>query len=224
MLELAPSPANGRAPTFLFIGAHSDDIEIGCGGTAMQLARAYPRAKFLWVVLGASGARVAEAKRGARFALGAKADATVVVEGFRDGFFPADFAAIKGFFETLKQLPAPDVIFTHQREDLHQDHRVTSELTWNTFRNQLILEYEIPKWDGGLGSPSCFVPLSAATLRRKTALLMKVYATQRARRWFTASTFEGLARLRGIECNAPDGYAEAFYARKFVLGTSGGMK
>lgn len=221
MLELALGTARNRAPTFLFIGAHSDDIEIGCGGTAMQLARAYPRAKFHWVVLGASGARAAEARRGARLALGPRADATVLVESFRDGFFPADFTAIKSFYETLKRLPPPDAIFTHQREDLHQDHRVASELTWNTFRNHLILEYEIPKWDGGLGSPACFVPLSAATLRRKVTLLMKVYATQRTRAWFTPSTFEGLARLRGIECNAPDGYAEAFYARKLVLGTTG---
>lgn len=224
MLDLLFNLPARRAPTFLFLGAHSDDIEIGCGGTVVELLSAYPRAHVHWVVLGATGPRVDEARRGARLLLGSARRGGIRIEGFRDGFFPAEIARIKGYFETLKAAVRPDVIFTHQREDLHQDHRVVSELTWNTFRDHLVLEYEIPKYDGGLGSPSAFVPLSARAVRRKVELLTKVYATQRSKRWFTRSTFEGLMRLRGIECNAPEGYAEAFYARKVVLGRPGSAK
>lgn len=219
MIDLGFTLPRGRSPEFLFLGAHSDDIEIGCGGTAIELLRRYPRARVHWVVFGARGERVREARRAARLVLGRERAANVAVRDFRDGFFPADIAAIKEYFEELKRSIAPDVIFTHQREDLHQDHRVVAELTWNTWRNHFVLEYEIPKYDGGLGSPSAFVPLRASTLKRKCEILERAFATQRSRRWFTTETFMGLARLRGIECNAPEGYAEAFYARKVVLAT-----
>jgi LmbE family N-acetylglucosaminyl deacetylase len=224
MLDWLPNLPRGRAPTLLFLGAHSDDIEIGCGGAVLQLLRAYPRARVHWIVLGARGERVREAKRGARAILGRDARAEVVVEAFRDGFFPPELGAVKEYFEQLKRRVSPDLIFTHCGADLHQDHRVVSELTWNTFRDHAILEYEIPKFDGGLGSPCVFVPLPSAILRRKVAVLMRTYASQRSKRWFTPATFEALARLRGVECNAPDGYAEAFYARKIVLGRPGGAR
>ena len=137
---------------------------------------------------------------------------------FRGAFFPAEAPAIKEYFEELKAAISPDVVFAHCREELHQDHRIVGELTWNTFRNHLVLEYEIPKYDGGLGSPSVFVPLTRSTVRRKVEVLMKAFRSQHSKSWFTPETFQGLMRLRGIECNAPDGYAEAFYSRKLVLG------
>jgi len=218
MLSLDLQLPRRRPPVILFIGAHSDDIEIGCGGTVQELLRRYPRAQVHWVVLNGEEIRDREASDSARLLLGRAFRAhNVRIANFRGSYFPAEFAAIKDYFETLKSIQ-PDVVFTHCREELHQDHRVVGEITWNTFRNHVVLEYEIPKFDGGLGSPSVFVPLTAAMVRRKVAHLMKVFATQRSRRWFTPSTFEGLMRLRGIECNAPSGYAEAFYSRKLMFG------
>lgn len=218
MLNLALNLPRGRAPTLLFIGAHCDDIEIGCGGTVIELLRRYPRAKVHWVVVGSDENRAKEARVAAGRLLTPARSPNVVIERFRDGFFPSVTAEIKTFFEKLKREVKPDVIFTHFRDDLHQDHRVIGELTWNTFRDHLILEYEIPKYDGGLGSPSVFVPLSAATVRRKLAVVMAAFPSQLQKRWFTPDTFLGLMRLRGIESNAPSGHAEAFYARKVVMG------
>lgn len=201
----------------LCLGAHSDDIEIGCGGTLLQLAKTRPRPEFRWVVWSAVGARASEAKRGARGFLGPSAGEAVRLHEFRDGYFPAQFAAIKDSFETLASEFKPDIVFTHARDDRHQDHRVISDLTWNTFRNQLILEYEIPKWDGDLGQPNLYVPVSRNAALRKTRALIKVFGTQRSKDWFSEETFLGLMRLRGMECRATDGYAEAFGARKIVL-------
>jgi LmbE family N-acetylglucosaminyl deacetylase len=218
MTPLSPELGRGRAPGILLIGAHADDIEIGCGGTVQWLLEKYPKARITWVVLSASKAREAEARRAARRLLARALAPKVIVAGFRDAYFPAQFEKVKEFFDDLKRQVQPDIVFTHQREDLHQDHRVVGELTWNSFRDHLILEYEIPKFDGGLGSPSVFVPLTRAQVQRKIRLLMSVYGTQRSKRWFTEETFAGLMRLRGIECNAPAGYAEAFYGRKLLLG------
>lgn len=201
----------------LCIGAHSDDIEIGCGATLLTLARLRPRPQFRWVVWSAAGQREREAKRGARKFLGTVATEAVRVHAFRDGYFPAQFAAIKDAFENLAREFRPDIVFTHARDDRHQDHRVVSDLTWNTFRNQLILEYEIPKWDGDVGRPNLYVPVSQATARRKARGLLSVFGTQRSKDWFSEETFLGLMRLRGVECRASDGYAEAFYARKITL-------
>jgi LmbE family N-acetylglucosaminyl deacetylase len=220
MIGFEPHLAAGRNPELLFIGAHSDDIEIGCGGTAIQLAARYPRALMHWVVLGAPGERATEARRAARLMRGGKRAGELLVCDFMDGYFPTQSAAIKDFFESLKPRMRPDAIFTHQRDDLHQDHRLVGELTWNTFRDHAIFEYEIPKYDGGMGTPNCYVPLRTATLARKCQVLESVFASQRKRQWFTADTFRGLARVRGIECNAPDGHAEAFYARKLVWGVN----
>jgi LmbE family N-acetylglucosaminyl deacetylase len=207
----------GKAPTFLFVGAHCDDIEIGCGGTALRLAREYVGAKIHWVVLSSGDDRAREAQRAVSSMFGAGVDTSVVIKDFRTSYFPAEFVALKDFFEELKASIRPDAVFTHCKDDLHQDHRIVAELSWNTFRDHLILEYEIPKYDGGLGSPSVFVPLAAADVQRKVDILMDVYATQRSKQWFTPDMFKGLMRLRGIECNAPEGFAEAFYSRKMRL-------
>jgi LmbE family N-acetylglucosaminyl deacetylase len=168
-------------------------------------------------VWSANGARASEAQRGARKFLGPSAREVVQLHDFRDGYFPAHFAAIKDSFESLARDFKPDIVFTHSRHDRHQDHRVISDLTWNTFRDQLILEYEIPKWDGDLGEPNCYVPVSKRVAVRKARALVSVFGTQRAKDWFSEETFLGLMRLRGIECRATDGYAEAFTARKAVL-------
>ena len=208
----------GRAPSFLFIGAHCDDIEIGAGGTVLELLRHHPDALVHWVVLSSGTERAKEARQAAKLMLRGVKNATVEVLDFRGSYFPTEAPLIKDFFEGLKARVSPDVIFAHYRDDLHQDHRIVGELVWNTFRNHMVLEYEIPKYDGGLGSPSVFVPISAANVKRKVDVLMKVFKTQHSRSWFTPETFTALMRLRGIECNAPSGYAEAFYARKLVLG------
>jgi LmbE family N-acetylglucosaminyl deacetylase len=206
----------GRAPRVMFIGAHADDIEIGCGGTVIELLRRHPDAQVHWCVLSAEGPRRAEARHAARALLRGSRGAVLDLQDFRGAHFPVEWAAIKAHFESLKAF-RPDLVFCHDREDLHQDHRIVGELAWNTFRDHVVLEYEIPKYDGGLRQPSLFVNLGARTRRRKIDLLMKAFPSQHARQWFTPSTFEGLMRLRGIECNAPDGHAEAFTARKLTL-------
>jgi LmbE family N-acetylglucosaminyl deacetylase len=218
MIDLGLNLPGGRAPVLLFLGAHCDDIEIGCGGTVVELLDAHPDAQVHWVVLSSGAVREREARSAARKLLRRAVEPRVVVKDFRGAYFPSEAVAIKEYFEELKTSVVPDVIFTHQRDDLHQDHRIVGELTWNTWRNHFILEYEIAKYDGGLGSPPVFMPLRAATMRRKVDLLMKEFRSQLDKQWFTPSTFEGLMRLRGIECNAPAGYAEAFYCRKLVLG------
>jgi LmbE family N-acetylglucosaminyl deacetylase len=218
MLDLRLNLPGDRGPCLLFFGAHCDDIEIGCGGAVIELLSQYRNAEVHWVVLSSNDARAKEARRAARMLLRGAGSVNLVIKQFRESFFPSEYPALKGFFEEIKRSVSPDVVFVHSREDLHQDHRVLGELAWNTFRDHLVLEYEIPKFDGGLGSPSVFMPLSHAVVRRKVEVLMKVFGTQRSKRWFTPATFEGLMRLRGIECNAPDGYAEAFYSRKLVLG------
>ena len=201
----------------LAIGCHADDIEIGCGGTLLRLAATYPQAEVLWVVLSADGARAEEARRSAEEFTAGFSSAKVLFGGFRDSFLPYAGGEVKEFFETLKDKIAPDVIFTHQRGDLHQDHRLACELTWNTFRNHLVLEYEVPKYDGDLGAPNVFVHLDGSIVRRKIELLLGHFGSQADRRWFTEDLFRALLRLRGMESNSPSGDAEAFYSRKLVL-------
>lgn len=218
MIELALAGRAGSPLRVLCLGAHSDDIEIGCGGTVLKLVRDHPDASFHWVVFGADEpARAREAERGASLFLRGIRRKKVVIKDFPSSFFPYSGKEIKRTFESLKSEFSPDVIFTHFREDLHQDHRVICELTWNTFRNHFILEYEIPKYDGDLGSPNFFVHLDAASARRKTGYLLKTFRTQRSRPWFDAATFQGLLRIRGVESAAPGKYAEGFYCRKAVL-------
>jgi LmbE family N-acetylglucosaminyl deacetylase len=198
----------------LCLGAHCDDLEIGCGATVLKLIGSDPATVFRWVVFGSSEERAQEGIESARRFLNDAAQKEISVEHFRDGFFPYVGGAIKEYFEELKRAFSPDLIFTHYRHDLHQDHRLISELTWNTFRDHLILEYEIPKYDGDLGSPNCFVQLDDATCRRKVDLIISGFQTQKNRQWFTADTFYSLLRLRGIEAGASAKYAEAFYCRK----------
>lgn len=216
MIELNWSKNLRRPFTILCLGAHSDDIEIGCGATLLQLGRNETKPKFHWVVMTGNGARQAEAQRAAEeFTDGCERQ--VHLKGFRDGYLPYDGGQVKDFFEELKSRVNPDLIFTHWRGDAHQDHRLISELTWNTFRNHLILEYEIPKLDGDLGRPNTFVPLQDWAFRQKVSNLSTIFESQRSKPWFSNDTFLGLMRLRGMESNAPSGYAEAFYTRKIVI-------
>lgn len=207
----------GEPLRILCLGAHSDDIEIGCGGAILRLLQEQRDIEVTWVVFGATGQRVHEASRGAALFLEQAAQKTVVVKGFRDGFFPYIGAEIKEYFEQLKQECSPDIVFTHYRQDRHQDHRVISDLTWNTFRSHFILEYEIPKYDGDLGNPNFYVRLDEATCARKVAHLIATFQTQGNKHWFTEDTFFSLCRLRGIEANVPAKYAEAFYCRKATV-------
>jgi LmbE family N-acetylglucosaminyl deacetylase len=202
--------------TILCVGAHCDDIEIGCGGTLLHLKTAFPRLRFHWAVLSASGLRGQEAVKGAQlFTAGCEKE--VVLKDHRDGFLPYSGGKVKDFFEELKGQVIPDLIFTHWRGDAHQDHRLVSELTWNTFRDHLILEYEVPKYDGDVGRPNLFVPLEAPLYERKVDYLFEAFASQQDKPWFDRRTFLGLMRIRGMESNSASGYAEAFHARKIVV-------
>ena len=207
--------ADGGAPKrVLALGAHSDDIEIGCGGTILRLVSEYPDLEVLWVVFAATPERAAEARSSACAFLAGVAGSKVIVRDYRDGYLPFSAEPVKAEFEALKAQFSPDLIFTHYRDDRHQDHRLVSDLTWNTWRDHLILEYEIPKYDGDFGSPNCFGALHAATLDRKIALLVEHFPSQATRSWFTADLFRAVARLRGMECAAPASFAEGFYVRK----------
>ena len=201
----------------LCIGAHCDDIEIGCGGTLLSLLERYRGAQVAWVVMGSTAVRARELRASARRFLRRAGNAEVLVHQFRDGFFPAQYAAVKEAFESLKRLPDPDLIFSHHRADLHQDHRVIAELTWNTFRSHLVMEYEIPKYEGDLTTPSAYVALTRAQVERKISILCSCYRTQRAKRWFDEETFRGLMRVRGVESGGESGWAEGFHLSKFLL-------
>lgn len=214
MLTLGASQPIRR---LLVIGAHSDDIEIGCGGTLLRLLRDCPSVEVTWVVMSASAERVAEARSSAEAMLAGVPHAEIVIDTFRDGFLPYAGEAVKDRFETLKQPHQPDLILTHFGRDAHQDHRLVSELTWNTFRDHLILEYEIPKYDGDMSAPNFFVRLDEEFVVGKIAHLLRHFPSQLSRRWFTEDLFRSLMRLRGMECNAPSRYAEAFYCRKVVI-------
>jgi LmbE family N-acetylglucosaminyl deacetylase len=205
----------------LVIGSHADDAEIGCGGTVLTLTRSYPDLEVDWVVLAASGERVEEARASAQAFLADAGASRVEVHGFRDGFLPYVGGEVKELFEQLKGRVDPQVVFTHTRHDLHQDHRLACELTWNTFRNHLILEYEIPKVDGDLGRPNVFVPLTEAIVEKKLALLERHFLSQAQKHWFDRDTFSGIMRLRGLEAVAPDKFAEAFTCRKLVVAPDG---
>jgi len=200
----------------LCLGAHCDDLEIGCGGTMLRLVGAPCPPAFTWVVFASSPTREAEALHSAERMLRGAAGARVVIKKFRDGFLPYEAAPVKEVFEELKGMVTPDLVFTHYRHDLHQDHRLISDLTWNTFRDHLIVEYEIPKYDGDLGAPNFFVPLEEPLWRRKIEIILSSFRSQHGKHWFSEDLFRSLLRLRGMECNAPGGHAEAFYCRKLV--------
>lgn len=215
MLELELSQQSNRPKKFLFLGAHCDDIEIGCGGAILQLAASYPEAEVHWVVFSGNDIRIEETRMAANMFAGDQVK--ISCRNFRNSFFPSETVSIKEFFEEIKQDFEPDVIFTHFRDDFHQDHRVISELTWNTFRSHLILEYEIPKYDSDMGNPSVFLPLTKSDAEQKAQIIMQAFVSQHHRQWFSADTFLALLRLRGIQCNAAEGYAEAYFSRKLTL-------
>jgi LmbE family N-acetylglucosaminyl deacetylase len=205
----------------LCLGAHSDDIEIGCGGTLLDLLAKRPDTRVHWVVLSARGPREAEARASAERFLAGAGEREIILGQFRDGYLPFEGSEVKDFFEGLKELGSPDLIFTHYRHDLHQDHRMVCDLAWNTFRNHLILEYEIPKYDGDMGAPNLFAPLSREICDEKIAVILESFGSQADRYWFTDDTFRSLLRLRGVEARSQTGFAEAFYARKTTVDWAG---
>ena len=217
MLSLQRAFADKAIKNVLCIGAHCDDIEIGCGGTILRLLAHNEGIHVDWVVLSADEVRAAEARSAAETLLEGAASAHVRIEGFRESYFPYHGADVKGYFDRLGSEITPDLILTHHGSDLHQDHRLVAELTWNTWRDHLILEYEIPKYDGDLGRPNVFVSLEQAQCEHKVDTLMKSFPSQKSRYWFTDDTFWGLLRVRGVEARAPSGFAEGFYCRKLVL-------
>lgn len=206
-----------KEQSFLFIGAHCDDIEIGCGGSVIQLAAQNPTAQFHWVVLSSTPDREQEAIKSAEKLLADVKNKTIEIKQFEGSVFPYIGREIKTYFEELKSKVNPDLIFTHYRHDLHQDHRITAEITWNTFRNHTILEYEIPKYDGDLASPNVFIPLSEEQYKSKIDHLMSHFDSQKNRQWYTRETFLATMRIRGIESNADSGYAEGFYGKKLLI-------
>ncbi len=216
MIKLELGKNSSNAITVLCLGAHSDDIEIGCGGTLLHLTKLFPKLRFHWVVLSALGARGTEAAKAAEL-FTAGHEKVIMLQQFRDGYLPHNGSAVKDFFEQLKGQVNPDLIFTHWRGDAHQDHRLVNELTWNTFRNHLILEYEIPKYDGDFGRPNVFVPLESPLHEAKVDYLFQAFASQSGKAWFDRATFLGLMRIRGMEANSASGYAEAFYCHKLLL-------
>jgi LmbE family N-acetylglucosaminyl deacetylase len=201
----------------LCLGAHSDDIEIGCGGSILRLLSDYKNTEVRWVIFSSSEERACEAAESAELFLQMAVRKSIVIKTFRDGFFPYVGTAIKEYFEEIKEEFIPDIIFTHYHADSHQDHRLISELTWNTFRNNLILEYEIIKYDGDLGNPGLFIHLSDDICRKKIDYILRSFRSQLGRGWFTEDSFKSILRIRGIESNAPQKYSEAFYCRKIVF-------
>jgi len=214
MLELILDTDKRRALRILCVGAHCDDIEIGCGATLRGLQRNGRKALIDWVVLSGTSKRRGETERAMRLLVRPACRGQLQFGDFPDGRFPAAYSLIKDSFELLKCRPAPDLIFCHERADRHQDHRIVNEMTWNTFRDHVILEYEIPKWDGGLGQPNVYVPIDARDAEAKVTSLMRAHRSQSAKHWFTRETFLAMLRLRGLECRSPSGYAEAFHGRK----------
>jgi LmbE family N-acetylglucosaminyl deacetylase len=213
-LQLA---APGERLSVLCLGAHADDVEIGAGATILGMQERGIRLHVHWCVLSADGERESEARASASDFLAEAASAVVEIQTFKDSYFPEQGDAIKSWFAGLRERVDPDLIFTHRRGDAHQDHRHVCRLTWNTFRDHCILEYEIPKWDGDIGQPNLYVPVSARAIQRKIELLSSHFGSQRSKQWFDAETFLGLARLRGMECRAPERYAEAFVGRKLIF-------
>ncbi|BDI14792.1 GlcNAc-PI de-N-acetylase [Nostoc cf. commune SO-36] len=217
MIQLSFNKTEESEYRILCLGSHCDDIEIGCGGTILKLIENYQYVVIYWVVFSSNEQRAQEATISANLFLKEIPVKKIIIKSFRDGFLPFEGIKVKECFEQLKQEFAPDIIFTHHRDDRHQDHRLISDLTWNTFRNHLILEYEIPKYDGDLGIPNFFVHLDEEFCRRKIQYILEAFHTQNTKQWFTEDTFRSILRIRGIESNSPSKYAEAFYCRKIFF-------
>lgn len=209
--------AESARPKLLCLGAHSDDLEIGAGATILHFAKRHAKGEITWVVFSGVGERRDEATLSAGHFTAGFSRRSIEIHDFADGFFPYQGERIKAVFEKLKHDLQPDIVFTHFREDLHQDHRMISDLTWQTFRDHLILEYEIPKYDGDVGRPNLFVPISDECRKQKIAALQKYFGTQRNKNWFSEETFNAIMRLRGVESRSSTGYAEAFYCRKVLI-------
>jgi LmbE family N-acetylglucosaminyl deacetylase len=213
MLDLVLK-APERTARILCLGAHCDDIEIGCGGSLLHLQES-ASVHIDWVVCSGTQQRGEETRAAMLRLVAPEARGELILGEFRDGFFPSSHAQLKDFIESVKRrLQPPDLILCHEREDRHQDHRMVNELVWNTFRDHVVLEYEIPKWDGGLGQPNLYVPVTEAQARAKVAALLESHHSQLQKDWFNTETFMALLRLRGIESRSPSGYAEGFHARK----------
>ena len=211
-------PALSSAKTVLCLGAHSDDIEIGCGGVLLELIHQNPSVNIHWVVLSGDSSRAREARLSAeQFLAAGTGKHDIQLKEFRDSYFPTQWESIKDYFHELSRDIQPDLIFTHRRDDAHQDHRVVSELTWCAFRRHLVFEYEIPKYEGDLGQPNVFIPVEKERVRQKTDLLIECFGSQRQKYWFDAETFNAMLRLRGLEANSRSGYAEAFHCRKVCM-------
>jgi LmbE family N-acetylglucosaminyl deacetylase len=218
MLNFILQKANGQPLRLLCLGAHCDDIEIGCGGMILELLTNKVNIEIHWVIFSSTKQRREEALHSANLFFGSSAIHRIDIHDFRDGYFPYVGAQIKEHFEKLKRRSNPDLILTHYRNDLHQDHRTINELTWNTFRDHTILEYEIPKYDGDFGTPNFFVPLAETTCRDKANFIFKSFASQREKKWFSEELLLSALRLRGMESNAASGFAEAYYCRKAIWG------
>jgi LmbE family N-acetylglucosaminyl deacetylase len=217
VLRLIPEIRRGQRLRLLCIGAHSDDLEIGCGATVLTWLASMPAVEVTWLVLSADGIRASEARRSASALLARAAASKIIIADFRDCFMQSQYADVKSRFEDVKREVDPDVILTHWLQDRHQDHRLAAELTWNTWRNHLVLEYEIPKYEGDLATPNAYVPISTSIVRRKISHLKRFFLSQHGKDWFTDDTFRGLMRLRGLESRSRSGFAEAFHARKLVV-------
>lgn len=217
MMSLALPQKGSEGLHILCLGAHSDDIEIGCGASLLRLFSEQKIASVEWVVFSADEKRAAEARLSADQFLEKVANKTVTVYDFRDGYLPTQWAQVKDIFEGIKKKTQPDMIFTHFRHDLHQDHRLLHELTWNTFRNHFILEYEIPKYDGDLKQPNFYIPVDRQVVDLKKRILLNSFQSQISKHWFDDSLLTALMRLRGVESASPSGYAEAFHVRKVVI-------
>jgi LmbE family N-acetylglucosaminyl deacetylase len=200
----------------LCLGAHCDDIEIGCGGTIIRLVEEYEIRQLKWIVFTSSEERADEARRSAESFMKECKEKEIIIKKFKDGFLPYEAEKIKNLFEELKAFD-PDIIFTHYRNDLHQDHRTICELTWNTFRTHQIFEYEIPKYDGDLSSPNFFVTLNKEVAKSKVDIITKCFQSQAGKQWFDKDTFFAMMRIRGIESASPTKFAEGFYVRKSIL-------
>ncbi len=215
-MKLQLSTTKESTLKILCLGAHSDDIEIGCGGTIIKILSDYKKAEVYWVVFSASGIRAREAEKSARRFLSCASKKKIIIKKFKDGFFPYHGGEIKSFFEGLKNAVNPDIIFSHYRDDLHQDHRLISELTWNTYREHFILEYEVVKYDGDIGNPNYYIHLNATVCNQKIEFIEESFKSQGGKNWFSPDAFYAIMRLRGIESRAAGKYAEAFYCRKAV--------
>lgn len=217
MLNVTFSNSNREGLQLLLLGAHCDDIEIGCGGTLLKLIENYQIKQVKWVVFTSNETRKKEAVSSAKEFLKPVRDSEIQIHNYKDGYLPSVWSNLKNEFEKIKNCYAPDVIFTHYKNDLHQDHRVINELTWNTFRNHAIFEYEIPKYDGDLGNPNFYVSLDKNQVKKKNKLILGNFESQREKHWFDDTLFASMMRIRGVECASASNYAEAFYSRKQVL-------